>query len=127
MCFLLGEHALGQLGATRETVGKIERFGNHDARIAVDPIRRRIALKSYTEAKFESGEIARRSALIVGIANRKNLARQDTGFRNRTRIGRRGFGFKDGENDGVAFDEDFLCVEAVEKLLYGFVQIQAEM
>src|SRR2546430_7432013 len=35
---LFRSHALGQLGAAGEAIGEIERFGNHDARIAVYPI-----------------------------------------------------------------------------------------
>ena len=127
MGFLLGEHALGQLGATGKAVGEIQRFGNHDARIAVGPIGRRGALKGDAEAEFQSGKIVDGGALVIGIADGQNLARKDAGLCHRAGVGAAAFGFENGEDDGVAFNENFFRGISVQELFHGFVEIQAEM
>src|SRR5260370_41921005 len=127
MSFLSTEQALGEFGAAGEAIGKIESLGNHDAGIAVGPVGGGGALEGDPDAELQSGEIAACGAVVVGIANDKNLAREDAGFGNGASVGKIGFGFENGEDDGIAFDENFFGVVAVEKLLDRLVQVEAEM
>src|SRR5258707_6202148 len=127
MCFLRAEEPLGEFGATGKAVGKIESFGNHDAGIAVGPVGGGGALEGDADAELEGGKIAACGAVVVGSADDENFAREDAGLGNCARVSKIGFGFKNGEDDGVAFDKNFFRVEAVEKFLYRLVQIQAEV
>src|SRR5713101_8835210 len=127
MRFLRAEEPLGEFGATGKAVGKIESFGNHDAGIAVGPVGGGGALEGDADAELEGGKIAACGAVVVGIADDENLAREDAGLGNGARVSKIGFGFKNGEDDGIAFDKNFFGVEAVEKFLDRLVQIQAEV
>src|SRR5260370_24251565 len=125
MRFLGAEEALGEFGATGEGVGKIESLGNHDAGIAVGPVGGGGALEGDADAELEGGKIAACGAVVVGIADDENLAREDAGLGNVARVSKIGFGFKNGEDNGVAFDKNFFLVEAVEKFLDWLVDSQA--
>src|SRR6266403_476212 len=69
MCFLGAEHTLGELGTAGEAVGKIQRLGNHDAGVAVGPVRWGGALKSDADAELQRGKIAAGCAIVVGMAD----------------------------------------------------------
>src|SRR5216684_3893318 len=127
MRFLFGEHALSELGAAGEAVGKIQSLRNHDARIAVGPVGGRGALKRNAEAELKRGKIVGGGAFVVGVADGENLAREDAGLGDGARVGDGRFGFENRENDGVAFDEDLFGQVTVQKFLDGFVQIEAEV
>jgi len=58
-------------------------------------------LEKQHPAEFQRGKIAVRRALVVRVANGKNLAREDASLGHGPRIGDGGFRFKNGENDGV--------------------------
>src|SRR5882672_1406576 len=126
MRFLPGEHALGELGAAGEAVGEIQRLRNHDARIAVGPIGGRGALKGNAETELERGEIVGGSAFVVGVADGENLSRKDAGLGDGARVGDGRFGFENGENDGVAFDEDFFGRVTAQMFLDGLIKIEAK-
>ncbi len=106
MAFLPGEHALGQLGAAGKTVGKIQRLGNHDARITIGPVGRRGTLKRDAQAKFQGRQIAVRGTFVVRVANGENLSRKDARLGHGARRSHSGFRFENGENDGVSRSSD---------------------
>src|SRR5262249_53437558 len=105
MRFLIFEHAASKFRAAGEAVRKIKRFGNHDARFAVGPVGWSVSLVRHAKPEFESGEVCRSSAVIVGVADSQNLPRQNACFRNGTRVSAARFRFEDGKDDGVAFDK----------------------
>ena len=104
---LVVEEAFGQFGATGEAVRQIQRFGDHDARIAVGPVSWRGTLVGHTYTKFEGRQIIRGGAIVVSAAHLQNLARQNTGFGHGTREGLSRFRLKNGQHDGVALNEHF--------------------
>src|SRR5271165_807180 len=127
MGFLAGEEALGELGAAGEAVAEIEGFADHDAGFAVGPVGGGAALEGYADAEFERGELGGGGAVVVRVADVEDLAGEDAGAGYGAGVGAGGFGLEDGQDDGVAFDEDFFGVVLVEEFFYGFVEIEAEV
>src|ERR1700675_5142090 len=127
MRFLTGEQGLGEFGAAGEAVREIKGFGDHDAGVAVGPIGGRGTLEGNADTKLKGRKIAGGCAVVVGIADDENLAGEDAGLGNGAGIGEIGFGLENGEDDGVALDEDFLGVVPVEELFYGFMQVETEV
>src|SRR5579859_1146166 len=127
MGFLRGEQTLGELGAAGKPVRKIERFRNHDAGIAVGPIGGGGALEGHADTKFERREIAGAGPVIIGIANGENLAREDAGLGYGAGVGEIRLGFENSKDDGIALDENFFGIVAIEEFLDRFVKVEAEV
>src|SRR5690348_7651710 len=104
MSLLSRKHALGKLCASGETVGEVQGLGDHDLRISVRPVSGRGTLKHDTDAKLKRRKVGVCRAIIIGIADSKNLPRENASLGHSPHICARGLRFEYSQNNGVAFN-----------------------
>src|SRR5690242_6063313 len=123
MSLLSGKHVLGQLCACGETVGEVQGLGDHNFRISIRPVSGRGPLKRDTDAKLERCEVGICRAIIIGIADSKNLARENASLCHSPHICPRGLRYKYSQNDGVAFNKDLFRYKTVQELFHRLVKV----